>query len=215
MPRTFKSWLDYERFVEAVWKSARFIHDPLVRTFLRTLHETSTNRHRKIAAGKYLWRAQNGYAWAARDDDNVQWEEQVPFPRERMFPLARGAHEGRVNPRGIPCLYTATDRDTAMSEVRPSVGSYVSVGQFRLKRNLMLVDFSVMHDSKRDFYFEEPDSAEREQYIWSCVDREFSEPISADPALAEYAPTQIISEYFKRNVGGCEPAHKSGCESAF
>jgi hypothetical protein len=62
----------------------------------------------------------------------------------------------------------------------------------------MLVDFSVMHDSKRDFYFEEPDSAEREQYIWSCVDREFSEPISADPALAEYAPTQIISEYFKR-----------------
>jgi hypothetical protein len=85
-----------------------------------------------------------------------------------------------------------------MSEVRPSIGSYVSVGQFRLKRKVVLVDFSAGYDSKRDFFFEEPEPTERDQYIWSCVDREFSAPIAADPGLAEYVPTQVISEYLRK-----------------
>jgi len=198
MPREFKSWNDFDQFERSVRQSARFVHEPLVRTFLRTLLETSQTRHRKISAGKYLWRAQVGHAWREREQDDVQWNEPAPYPRERMKPPAHFAFEGRVNPKGIPCLYTATGRDTAMSEVRPSIGSYVSVGQFRLKREVVLVDFSVGYDSKRDFYVEEPDPKERAQYIWSSVDREFSEPVVADPGLAEYVPTQVISEYFKR-----------------
>ena len=47
-----------------------------------------------------------------------------------MKPLGGRATDGRANPRGIPCLYLATTKETAMSEVRPWIGSYVSAGQF-------------------------------------------------------------------------------------
>src|ERR1039458_6332974 len=36
-----------------------------------------------------------------------------------MKPKPEKAKEGRVNPKGIPCLHLATHEDTAMSEVRP------------------------------------------------------------------------------------------------
>lgn len=40
-----------------------------------------------------------------------------------MKPLSNSASEGRANPKGIPYLYVATDKETAMSEVRPSLGA--------------------------------------------------------------------------------------------
>jgi hypothetical protein len=198
MPSEFKSWLDFDRFADSVRQSARFVHEPSVRIFLRTLLATSAPRRRHINAGKFVWRAQVGYATEIRRQDDVEWEEHAPYSGERMKPLLRYAHEGRVNPKGIPCLYTASDRDTAISEVRPAIGSRVSVGMFRLEQEVTLVDFSVGHDSQRDFYLDEPDPVERERYIWSSVDREFSEPVSAEPGLAEYVPTQVIAEYFKK-----------------
>ncbi|MCW5631902.1 MAG: RES family NAD+ phosphorylase [Rubrivivax sp.] len=102
-----------------------------------------------------------------------------------------------MNPKGIPYLYVATTKETAVAEVRPHVGAHVSVGVFRTARAVELIDFSVGHDSKQDFFFEEPPPKVREEHIWACVDREFSEPASVEPDLAEYVPTQIIAEYFK------------------
>ncbi len=69
----------------------------------------------------------------------------VPHSRERMKPLKDRAPEGRINPKGIPCLYLATERDTALSEVRPWIGSLNSVGQFKTSRNLVVIDCSVRH----------------------------------------------------------------------
>lgn len=198
MAKQFKSWWDYEQFSSSVKRSARFVHDKTVLTFLDTLLQTSTNRHRHISAGKYIWRAQLGNAVEERNQDEAVWDEPVPYSQERMKPLPYSAHEGRVNPRGIPCLYAATDKITAMSEVRPWLGSTVSIGQLQLKRDLTLVDFSVGHDSKFNCYFEEPPPAVREQAIWAQVDRAFSEPANTDPGTAEYVPTQIISEFFKK-----------------
>jgi hypothetical protein len=34
--------------------------------------------------------------------------------------------------------------------------------------------------------------------IWAQVDRAFSEPVNDDLATAEYAPTQVIAEAFRR-----------------
>lgn len=84
-----------------------------------------------------------------------------------------------------------------MAEVRPWLNSTLSVGQFRLVRDLTLVDFSVGHDTKFDFYFEEPPSEERERAVWAQVDRAFSEPVTSDQSTAEYVPTQVIAEFFK------------------
>jgi hypothetical protein len=114
-----------------------------------------------------------------------------------MMPLSHAAHEGRVNPKGIPCLYVANNKKTAMAEVRPWVGSQVSVSQLRIMREIKLIDFSKGHDSKFNFFFEEPSPTVREQHIWEQVDRAFSTPVTSDPSTAEYVPTQVISEFFK------------------
>lgn len=84
-----------------------------------------------------------------------------------MKPLPHSAREGRVNPKGIPCLYLADDKDTAMAEIRPWVGSYISVGQFKTLRNLNLVDCSVKHAQGLTFYHTEPAPAEREEAVWA------------------------------------------------
>lgn len=49
-----------------------------------------------------------------------------------MKPLRDKASEGRANPKGIPYLYLATTKEAPMSEVRPWIGSDISVGQFKL-----------------------------------------------------------------------------------
>ncbi|WP_424666577.1 RES family NAD+ phosphorylase [Candidatus Binatus sp.] len=57
-----------------------------------------------------------------------------------MVPLSDRAREGRVNPKGIPCLYLATHKDTALSEVRPGKGSLISVAQFQTCRDLTIIN---------------------------------------------------------------------------
>lgn len=174
------------------------MHEKHVLTFLNTLLETSKQRHRCISEGKYVWRAQLGCDFEERMQNDDVWDEPVAYPPERMKPPPHVAHEGRVNPKGIPCLYVATDKETAMAEVRPWIGGEVSVGQLRTMRELTLIDFSQGHNSKANLFFEEPSPTEREQHIWEQVDRAFSTPVTSDPTTAEYVPTQVISEFFKK-----------------
>jgi hypothetical protein len=115
-----------------------------------------------------------------------------------MKPLPHAAHEGRVNPKGIPCLYVANKKETAMAEVRPWIGGLISVAQLRIVRELTVIDFTHGHDQEFEIFFEEPLPAIRERSVWSQIGWAFSEPITSDPATAEYVPTQVISEFMKR-----------------
>lgn len=117
------------------------------------------------------------------------------------MPLRDRAKEGRVNAKGIPCLYLSDDKDTAMGEVRPWVGSYLSLAQFKILRKMDCVDFSV--DGKPQILFGDEDGLKCEEQIWAWVDRAFSEPVTPSDDLADYAPTQIIAEAFRmKGYGG-------------
>jgi len=83
-----------------------------------------------------------------------------------------------------------------MSEVRPGVGSSISVAQFKTNRNLRVVDFA-SDIGPFNVYFEEPEPAAREASVWSDMNRAFSEPVMPNESVADYAPTQILSELFK------------------
>jgi hypothetical protein len=50
--------------------------------------------------------------------------------------------DGRVNPAFIKYLYTAEDPYTALVEVRPYLGSKVSVAEIRVNETLTIADFS-------------------------------------------------------------------------
>lgn len=55
--------------------------------------------------------------------------DEIPcaYSPDRMTPRRNIASEGRANPKGLPCLYLATDKETAMSEVRPWINSTISI----------------------------------------------------------------------------------------
>ncbi|EHR70689.1 RES domain-containing protein [Burkholderiales bacterium JOSHI_001] len=194
----FNSWNAFWAFSEAVRFRARFFQDRRVREFLSAVTASAESRVYVLTQGKALWRAQVGHDWKERQQDNVKYDEPVPFPQERMKPKRGSAHEGRVNPRGIPCLYTASNKETAVAEVRPWLGALVSVAQLTPARSLRLVNCGEGHDSKFDSYFEEPSPEIREQAVWRSIGREFSKPVSPDLGAAEYAPTQVLAEYFKK-----------------
>ena len=65
--------------------------------------------------------------------------------RERMKPRSDRAREGRGNPAGISMLYLASSVQTAVSEVRPWVGSEVSVAQFEVSRDVKVIYLSLGH----------------------------------------------------------------------
>lgn len=201
---SFKSWRSYLIFKNAVDTKQRYILDDESKNFLNSIIETCADRERSLKTGNIVWRAQNGhslrpyYQYDSETDENIYVDDfPTPFPKERMKPLLDSAAEGRANSKGIPYLYVATEKETAMSEVRPWLGAILSVGRLRLKRDLRVLDFSVEQGKKSHFYFEEPSAEEIMSAVWSDIDNAFSKPTKASDLKSEYAPTQIISEFIK------------------
>jgi hypothetical protein len=150
-----------------------------------------------------------GHGWRAErilDENDLEvdtFDVEDPFAPERMMPPRDRATEGRVNPKGIPCLYFSTDMDTAMAETRPWIGSYVSVAQFVMLRDLSVVDCSADSARRGMVVFgggKELEPGRREELVWGSINRAFSEPVTRTDDVAEYAPTQVLAEAF-RNAG--------------
>jgi hypothetical protein len=181
---------------------ARHILDAKSKSFLEAVLETSERRKEAINKGSVLYRSQLTNGWCTqpiRDEKGVEVdsvEVAIPADRERMVPRPDRATEGRVNAKGIPCLYLSTDHDTAMAEVRPWIGSYVSVASFEVLRDLTVVDCSA--DSAQYLFFGgEPLPGRREEQVWGDINRAFSEPVARADDVADYAATQVLAEAFR------------------
>ncbi len=196
----FRSWRSYRTFRSAIAHRTRYIHDAEVREFLDAVLGTHESRVESIPADSVLWRAQLGNDWRPifDDDGNEITEEPTCYGVARMKPMPDRAHEGRANSKGIPCLYLATDRDTALAEVRPWVGSLVSVAEFRLKRSVRIVNCT-SDDKRLQFYLKELLPQERERVVWLDIDRAFSQPVNPSDDVADYVSTQVLAELFKVN----------------
>jgi len=190
----FASWRDYWKFENEVRRQRRYSLTNEARRFLEGIAATCPSRVEQVPEGWRGWRAQLGHDW--RYDDGAEGEVACAFNPDRMKPLADRAHEGRVNPKGIPCLYMATTPETAMSEVRPWVGSSVSLGEFIVARPLQIVNCCKYHE-KMPIFLKEPDRGEIEKAVWAYIDRAFARPVTSSDDRADYAPTQIIAELFK------------------
>lgn len=145
---SFKSWDSFRTFSQTTRHGNRYIFNKEIEAFLRVVLETGKQRENEaIKAGAIFWRAQLGHEWCSMVDNYGEIIDKLPQPysHERMKPISFSATEGRANPKGIPYLYLATDKQVAMSEVRPWVGPIVSVGQFKTMRDLRLIDCSVQH----------------------------------------------------------------------
>lgn len=200
----FNSWSSYGHFKRNIMHGQRYFHDQETEQFLSEVLQTSIRRKEVIGKETIFWRAQLGHEWRSEIWEGEETGE-VPCPHspERMNPRRYLASEGRANPKGIPCLYLATDKETAMFELRPWVGSAISVGQFQVKKDLSIINCSLLHDKLIRYIpgpnFKEPDDDKKEEAVWSNIDESFSRPVSVSDDRADYVPTQIISEFFKSN----------------
>jgi len=200
--REFTSWRSYWQFVRLVKQSRRYVWDDQVQRFLNTVLATNRNRDFKIPAGSVLFRAQVGIEHITRDDGTE--EDLIALSADRMKPLRRNASEGRANPTGIPVLYLASTIQTAISEVRPWIGSEISAARFRTIRDLTAIDLSVQDGKSSLEYLSwsqlftdtEPDAKTKEFAVWCDIDNAFSRPVSLDEDPSDYVPTQILSELF-------------------
>jgi hypothetical protein len=195
----FASYLSYQRFSESVRTRWRYASDPEQSEFLKVLLATSVSRQEVIPHGCFLWRAQIGQDWyPCASGEDPEEAQPALLPSDRMKPLRDRARENRANPKGIPYLYLSTNQDTAMAEVRPWVGSCVSVAQFVLERDVRVVN-CVATDKRLLLYSQEPEPQERERAVWRDVDRGCSQPVVSGDDTADYVPTQIVAEFFRAN----------------
>jgi hypothetical protein len=150
------SYRDFEQSVKTQAKSAGECtdilhgeHDEITKEFLRVVSETSRRRVRKIPRDRIFFRTQKGFTWTTvplMDEDGKQIETRdvaAAHPRDRMVPIAEKVGAGRANRKGIPCLYLASRASAAMSEMRPWVGSSITLAQFKMVRDCLVVDCSL------------------------------------------------------------------------
>lgn len=93
--------------------------------------------------------------------------------------------DGRCNPKYIPYLYTATDIETAIKEIRPQVYSAVSVAEIKINETLKILNLSENFAISSDKWMAD---------FKSDINYEISLPYYED---GDYLLTQYISEYIK------------------
>jgi len=204
----FSSLNAYSEFAREVRHRRRYVWTPEATAFLETVKSTIHDRDRHLPPGRIFFRAQVGIDWREVLDEGGEAisEDPVGFGTHRMSPRRNQATEGRANAAGVSVLYLASEAETAVSEVRPWIGSALSVAQFRIKRSLKVLDLSVRHGQlavpnlKYLLGEEIPNAAVKEDAIWIEIDNAFSRPVSRSDDGGDYAPTQILAELF-RDIG--------------
>jgi hypothetical protein len=186
----------YARFAASVMRKHRYVRDPDSERFLAELLSQAQLKVETLVAGTLLWRAQRGYEWRVEHDGDESYRVPAGHSPVRMKPRSDRATEGRVNPKGIPCLYLSTHKDTAMAEVRPWIGSKLSLAQFKAVRDLRVVNCTLHEDYKWYWGYETP-ADHWDDNAWCDIDAAFSRPVTGADDLAEYVPTQVIAEAFK------------------
>lgn len=113
------------------------------------------------------------------------------------------ATAGRANPIGIPYLYLSDSAKTTYFEVRAVYLDKLSVGTFRIERELELVDF--IYDVNLFLAYNDGTTSLKEivikKKIIDTISEDLSKPLRRYDSELEYVPTQLICEYCKRIVG--------------
>ena len=114
-------------------------------------------------------------------------------------PPKGSASSGRINPLGIRYLYVASNKATAISEVRPWKGAMISVANFVLKEDVKIVDLvqdislPASMGSNSDAVIE---TLANDMILKSINAKYFSTPAHAHDDYA-YLPSQYIAEKLK------------------
>lgn len=108
---------------------------------------------------------------------------------------------GRANPQGIPYLYLCQEENTTYYEVRALYLDKLTIGEFKVKDNLRILDFA----TKMSLYYAYNNSTSAltdeiaKQKILYLISKDLSKPLRRFDTGLEYVPTQYVCEYCKIN----------------
>jgi len=104
---------------------------------------------------------------------------------------------GRINPEGIGVLYLSSDRHTVLNEVRASTFDYVSIGTFRLVKDIKIVNLSGISETSPFLYQGELEKYAANRKVFKEIALETAKPLRRSDSPTEYLPTQYIAEFIK------------------
>ena len=154
---------------------------------LPTIAERLRPQMQMVPAGTKVYRArvrQRGETWHPSAD------QMGPPPKER-------ASAGRMNPAGIPYLYTALDKTTARREVgiMGRTTKTVFTATFALTRPLWVMDLTALPSVPSLFDLENKEVREQALIVRGFVEA-ISTPATKDGhEHIDYVPSQVICEY--------------------
>ena len=148
---------------------------------------------RTLEAGTELYRAR-----IERDARKFEETVRADAAKElRPAPLDK-VSAGRMNPQGVPVFYVALDPETAAAEVAShSPYSEAVVGTFILQEPLRILDLATVPKPRSEFDDSHEEGDERLNSLSFYVDRITRPVILDDQHPVDYAPTQILTDYFR------------------
>jgi len=131
------------------------------------------------------------------------------------------AKGGRANPTHLPYLYVDTSPETAIAEIRPHKGAFVSVSQLSLRYPKHIIDFSKL-DTHLSPFLVGDDRLDKLFLLRPFLDslpKKYCTPIQPEDESINYLPTQYLCEFIKSmgydGVKYHSSLHDSGDNIAF
>ena len=122
-------------------------------------------------------------------------------------PSKEKSSAGRINPEGIPVLYLSSDRSTILYEVRAAAFDYVTIGEFRLAKDIEVVNLSRITNTSPFLFQGELEKYVINRKVFQEIAFELAKPLRRSDSPLEYLPTQFIAEFIKsKGYAGVEYA---------
>lgn len=176
--------VSWEKFAEEIKSTNRFhIQNALN---LSKLEQLLKRYERRIQKSKKYYRAR-----ISNSREGFKIGEMKNPPPEK-------AKAGRANPQGISYLYVANEAMTTLYEARASLFDYVTVGTFRLKEDIKVIN--LRGDTYDPIFLAE--QGELEDFLVHLpfitkLEQELSKPRRRSDNELDYLPTQYLSEFIK------------------
>lgn len=117
----------------------------------------------------------------------------IPYKYDKISaPPVTKVEQGRLNRHNVSYLYLATDINTAISEVRPHPGHKVSIGSFKLNREIKIADLNHAFQ-----FFSQNESSLKSFTFLNDIDKHLSMPIIPEERHM-YLITQFFSDCFRK-----------------
>ncbi|MBP3339753.1 MAG: RES family NAD+ phosphorylase [Lachnospiraceae bacterium] len=152
---------------------------------LEVLEEVLKDTETVLPKGMTFYRAR-----LAKNKDGFKRKELGAPPKDL-------ATAGRANSKGVSCLYLADKRETTVKEIRAGAFDFVTIGKFRLNRDLKVLDLSsITHNSP---FYADTDKVKyliNETHLKNIAE-DLSKPMNSNDSDLDYLPTQYISAFAK------------------